>query len=271
MKMNINIWTEKKEDNGYERQKQRDHGYIFDVHSKSNHKIKKNVKHWNRAAFTIYLYWHFLEVFANHRNNIWQNRCMISMNFKWGRKKRWKRAKRKEEGKKALADTFWTFSNESTEKFFGNNKSNNWIMIQKINWTRGFARRKSIVLVFFYLLLRTNSHFKLNICSYIHFIRELSFFSTLFSMGEMHKTTTLSSTTSIFVCISFPSPSCYLLIKTEKKTTIFQQQQPKNCACFRQQNHIGFLWTLVKSVKHNFYLNSIRQMSKMQCLFRNWL
>lgn len=44
--MNINIWTgKKKKDNGYERQKQRDHGYIFDVHSKSNHKIKKNVKH----------------------------------------------------------------------------------------------------------------------------------------------------------------------------------------------------------------------------------
>lgn len=30
--------------------------------------------------------------------------------------------KRKE---KALADTFWPFPNESTEKFFGNNKSNN--------------------------------------------------------------------------------------------------------------------------------------------------
>lgn len=144
--------------------------------------------------------------------------------------------KRKE---KALADTFWPFPNESTEKFFGNNKSNNWIMIQKIDWTRGFCKAEINCISFCYLLLRTNSHFKLNICHicilYVNFL----FFSTMFSMGEMHKTTTLSSTTSIFVCISFPSPSCYLLIKTEKKTTIFQQQQPKSWACFSQQNRIG--------------------------------
>lgn len=79
--------------------------------------------------------------------------------------------KRKE---KALADTFWPFPNESTEKFFGNNKSNNWIMIQKIDWTRGFCKAEINCISFCYLLLRTNSHFKLNICHicilYVNFL-----------------------------------------------------------------------------------------------------
>lgn len=100
-------------------------------------------------------------------------------------------------------------------------------MIQKIDWTRGFCKAEINCISFCYLLLRTNSHFKLNICHicilYVNFL----FFSTMFSMGEMHKTTTLSSTTSIFVCISFPSPSCYLLIKTEKKQQFFNNNNRK--------------------------------------------
>lgn len=174
-KMNINIWTEKKKkDNGYERQKQRDHGYIFDVHSKSNHKIKKNVKHWNRAAFTIHLYWHFLEVFANHRNNIWQNRCMISMNFKWGRKKRWKRARRKEEERKStrrhiLAISKWKYGEilwKQQIKQLNNDTENR--LDQRV------CKAEINCISFCYLLLRTNSHFKLNICHicilYVNFL-----------------------------------------------------------------------------------------------------
>lgn len=174
--------------------------------------------------------------------------------------------KRKE---KALADTFWPFPNESTEKFFGNNKSNNWIMIQKIDWTRGFARRKSIVLVFaicyFVQILISNWTFVI----YAFYTWTFFFSPTMFSMEEMHKTTTLSSTTSIFVCISFHSPSCYLLIKTEKKNNNFSTTTTEKLSLLSSTKPHRF--PMYARKKCQAQLNSIRQMSKMQCLSRNWL
>lgn len=167
---------EKKEYNGYEWQKQRDHGYIFDVHSKSNHKIKKNVKHWNRAAFTIHLYWHFLEVFANHRNNIWQNRCMISMNFKWGRKKRWKRARRKEEEqeKKHSPTHFGHFQMRKYGEILWKQQIKQLNNDTENRLDQRVCKAEINCISFCYLLLRTNSHFKLNICHlcilYVNFL-----------------------------------------------------------------------------------------------------